>query len=416
MTERDLSDVPPEVLEILTHGGPYSPGDAAILRAYAREQGANPIVAQAIGRAMQNTPPPSTPTIDAPRRLPTDGSGTLNIPTLDLPNPFAGIGNPFDALLPDPTSELPTIDAPRELSPQPSYREGVKAPEPKPFYREGVRTPDPMAGSQIDRDRAISQIDAELGGAAPSLPDRWGSTAGPAPIPEDFRPSVEMGGGPGVSRPDGSSRKTDWMGQPEARAPMEINAPIMSFSPDSIFASLRDDQISRVAANPSLVASQFYPDAPLTQASQTEWLGDVMMLAELGLLDGSANATVLTKPGGPNEILEQVEALKNAMPGRGGTVDPRAIYHEAFSRIINSDAAQFFTNEHDGVKGDAENQVAVSNGLLAAATPFLHDSSREAFIQRLNSAGMQYLGEVARSGTSLSYPEWLQSQGATDWL
>lgn len=465
----DLSNVPPEVLQILTHDPPYSAGEKAILQSYILRPDANPVVL----RAFQNMgvlPGDSARAFHADLR--NKGAGDINwdtyvpgqpqmssdlgIPGLNLPDNLDGlsglsglnpIGSGIEAEKANPrASAYDTVDFPQVLDrPDPGRqsRHQITADWAAPFG--GLRStdgnfgglitsggpPNPASGGDVYIPAAGTPtrdfMTGPGGGGSPS------SGGGADPYARTAQPASSLtalfGESPATSRtpdgmPAGSNTMTQGAGTPGAtdwkaeRTKAEIDFDPLRIDPTSAFASVADSQLARVAANPEFMADVLYPGAPNLQANQTEWLANVKMLSELGLLSNIPNADIFTgKPEGNVMMLEQVEALKNSMAGKGSEVDPRAIYQKAFARILNSDASKFLAEDYgQGVAGDAENQIAVTNGMLGAVAPFVYSGSREAYIQRLNMAGMQYLSEVAMSGTSLSYPEWLKAHGADTWM
>lgn len=428
MTDR-FASVPPEVLQILTKSPPYTPGEKMILQAYVTREGANPEIAFSINHLLggQSSPAPAPPSSD------------FGIPGLDIPDNIAGIG-------------LPTLDfmqgggsstyAPSEPS---AFHQDLKhqgatdinfdrmnAASPPPGNLPGVGTPtaDFLTPAANLRDWMTPEFPEGGGSDMPSargpstgesptsLTAMFGAPTGSMSRSPDATPagSNTMTQGAGNRSPGTvvSTDPTDW--KSEAAKQQEYD--YLGIDPNSDFYGIRSDQVARVAANPEIMAEYLYPDAPLTQAGQTEWLQNVLMLSKMGLLTDVPNATIFTKgPEGAIGTMEQVEAMKKSMPEFNAEIDPRSIYREAMTRLLNSDATQFQSEDYgQGTKGDAENQVAVTNGMLAAVKPFIYAPQQEAYVQSLNRAGMQYLSEVAASRTSLSYPEWLKSQGAMDWL
>lgn len=478
MADHDFSGVPPQVLQILTHNPPYTAGETMILRAYAASPGADSVMADAImillgpdlGQAAPGAAMPAPPAATVLAAPGGGGGGGFDGAT---PTPRAAPGglslsNPFtlDALAPLRHLGTPTLDfanpqgppnAPMPMPPRPTLGavrtpSGAPMPTPPPAAPAapggGITLSNPFT---LDALTPLSQIGRPtrdfMSPQATSAPE---SAPMPTPPPPRITPPAAPGGGEGspfdifkgLGRPTGDfwdggpgpppPPTRDRFGgigrsggaplgaavNPNARADMaarQLPPLIGTFSPNSVFAGIADEQIGRVSANPELVAQQFYPDLPTTQAGATQWLSDVMELSKLGLLSNTPNSTIFDKPRSDIAMLSQVEALQKAMPGHGGQVDAGAIYREAFQRILNSDASTFSTGT-GGVVGDPENQTAVTNGMLAAVAPFVYEGSRDAYIARLNRAQMQYLGDIATSGTSLSYPEWLRDHGALDWL
>jgi hypothetical protein len=442
----DLSNVPPEVMQILTHDPPYSRGELAILQAYAIRPDANPVMVRAfehLGVTAPHAPGPPPPSSD------------FGIPGLDIPDSIGGIGLPtLDFMQPEyPNGGGSTAYAPSEPS---SFHQDLPHQGAADINFEKMRT-----GRESNSHRPTLDWAAPIGEALdsgggglftpggvsssggtvyiPALDGPGGggssSSSGVDPYVNAAQPTSSMtalfGESPATSRapdgtPAGSNTVTQGLGTPGSTTDWKAEALRTAIpesrlfsDPNSAFASLANSQIDRVAANPELIAQQLYADAPLAAANQTEWLQNIKMLSDLGLLSDVPNADIFSgKPESGVTTLEQIEAVNNAFRGgHGSQVDPRALYHQAFSRILNSDAQTFVDpNQGGGVAGDAENQVAVTNGMLGAVTPFVYSGSQEGYIQRLNQAGLQYIGEVATSRTSLSYPEWLKSQGAMDWL
>ena len=206
---------------------------------------------------------------------------------------------------------------------------------------------------------------------------------------------------------------TDWKAQAAS-----LNIPSdLELDPTSAFAGVRNDMRGSVLANPKLMADYLYPGAPLTAASQAEWLNNIKTLSDFGLLTDVPNADIFNaRPSSEITTLKQIEDVKNAMPEFNSEIDPRWVYQEAFTRILNSDANKFRDPERGGTEGDPENQVAVTNGMLSVVTPFIYQPQQEAYIAELNRAGMQYISEVAGGKTTMSYPEWLKASGAVNWM
>ena len=413
----DLSNVPPEVMQILAHDPPYSPGELEILRAYAARPDANPVLVRAFQNPslgviepprrnnyaptldfMNGIPRPTldflmpSPTDLSSRTLPTSGSGTLRVPV----GPEPGITTP--ALPPDDgRSGTGTLNIPE------ASVESIDVPAPPPDdNRHGTGTlniPEwnPFGGG--------NPVEAILGGGTPT-PSRQAHVSGPVtPTTNLGDPRLSTRGAPG-----GQTTGADWRGLRELEQTL--------VPPDSAFANIPAsdlDKFSTLMANPNLLAGMLYPDTPMTAAMATPNVTALAQLARYGLLSPGTKMLDEGQMGSDINQARLVEQTLNSMKGvNGAEVSPRAIYQEAFRRALNTPVEEMSTGNGD--PGDLSNQIAVTNAYLLLAKPFVSQGQQDFFEQKLNRWAEAYAQQYVNGETDVSYPQWLSDHGAQNLL
>lgn len=445
----DLSNVPPEVMQILAHDPPYSPGELEILRAYAARPDANPVLV----RAFQN---PSlgimTPQSAAPP--PSD----FGIPGLDIPDNIMGIGLPTRDFMsppptladsssafhqdlrhqgaadinmdtaapasPPPTDQVtPTTQAgavtgggfgnPLDLLSEDAFRgygEAMKGFNPlgfmEPKYPNGGGTSASSGDMPERRDTPSNNpFDVFLGDAPPTT--RQSGIAGPVSPPTTNLgdPRLSTRGAPG-----GQTTGADWRGLRELEKTL--------VPPDSAFANIPASEIgklSTVMANPQLLAGMLYPDTPMTAAMATPNVTALAQLARYGLLSPGTKMLDEGQMGSGINQARLVEQTLNSMKGvNGAEVSPRAVYQEAFRRLLNTPVEEMSTGNGD--PGDLSNQIAVTNAYLLLAKPFVSQGQQDFFEQKLNRWAEAYAQQYVNGETDVSYPQWLSDHGAQNLL
>lgn len=420
----DLSNVPPEVLKILTHDPPYSQGELQVLRAYAARPDANPVLV----RAFQNpslgiTPPPSPPSSD------------FGIPGLDIPDNIAGIGLPTADFMqglstPPPTLADSSAAFHQDLRHQGAADINMATAVPAssgvtPFPTDSV-TPTTQAGAITGGGFGLPTRDFMDGWSNPfdpqpdtTLPERRDVSSG-SPL-DAFLPTPDpVPGSAGGRRlgqertaPAGPSTGMNW------KSVRDLERTLVP--PDSAFANIPDAELNKFAmlvANPELLAGKLYEGTPMTAASATPMVGALAQLAKYGLL---SPGNQMVQAGGFGSDLNQarmVEETLNSMKGQmGAEVSPRAIYEEAFRRTLNTDVKDMdATSQVGGEAGDLANQIAVTNSYLLLAQPFISQGQQDFFKSKLDRWAEAYAQQWVNGETDVSYPQWLSDHGAQNLL
>lgn len=453
----DLSNVPPEVLQILTHDPPYSEGEKALLQNYILRPDANPVILtafQKMGVMQGDSAGPFHTDLRYPGANPSNQIGSmppppqsdLGIPGLNLPDNLDGLAglsglNPWGSGIEEekanPRAEdYGTIPFPQVLDrPDPGRqsRNQITSDWAGPIGEAlnsgggGLVTPGgvPTSGGTI----FIPQHD-KLGG-----PGGGGSSSGISGTntetqgqPSSATASSGLGGvfdatdpalakvpGFGGSLPSpglGGSMTTDWA----ARRDLELS----SVPSDSVFANIPVGEWSKFSylmSNPNLLAGKLYEGTPATAAMATPMVGAIAELARKGLLQ-SGDQMINAEGFGSNvSQARMVEDTINAMRGqKGAEVSPRAIYQEAFRRALNTPVEEMSTG--DGDPGDLSNQIAITNGYLLLAQPFISEGQQEYFKTKLDRYAQAYAQQVVNGeiDVSYSYPQWLSDHGAQNLL
>ncbi len=426
----DPSRIPPEVLSALTREG-LSQGDRLVLQAYVSDPQSDPRVAamarQMLGISAPETPTPGGPGLEAQLQAQIDqpmGQALPGVPQREagappetwvqravsgtMSQPSAGAPRPADPSLLDQM-----MQGPRDIAGAAGF--GMEPQRAGPAFDYGGAARQVAEGWLGSPPRPASD-NAPGPAGAPSAPATPGSSADDIALSNKF---AELGGdggfagsdmGAGLSYGGVAPGSQDWIKQRELD--------LQLFDPESAFSGVGSGEaIAMLANNPELVARRLYDGAPGVAAAQAPTIQAMMQLAQLGLLtEGGPNATLNTGNKISNTTqLEQVEALKNQIPEFGAQVDPRAIWEEALRRSLNTEPNAMSTGEF-GVAGDPQNQIAITNGALIAAKPFLTEESQESLTNLLARMGQEYLDGWSRGEITVSYAKYLDEMGAAQWL
>lgn len=169
------------------------------------------------------------------------------------------------------------------------------------------------------------------------------------------------------------------------------------------------------ANDPEAFASVLYEGLPGTRESMLPFVESAGELAQMGMLNdqgqdlgggmGMADSTRLA-------LVEQAMGEFD-QPGTQ-FVDPNKIYQEVFTRLQNTDV-NTMRGEQGGGGGGTRDQIAISNQALFNAAPYLSPDAQEWLAAKLDAAGMTYMTELAH-GSKMTYPEYLNSIKAYEWL
>jgi hypothetical protein len=415
----DPSRIPPEVLSALTREG-LSQGDRLVLQAYVSDPQSDSRVA-AMARQMLGISAPEAPSLETQFQAQIDqpmGRALPGVPQREAgAPPETWAQRAVSGTMSQPSAGAPSLldqmmQGPRDIAGAAGF--GMEPQRAGPGFDYGGAARQVAEGWLGSPPRPASD-NAPGPTGTPSAPVAPGSSANDVALSNKF---AELGGeggfsgseiGAGLSYGGVAPGSQDWIKQREAE--------LQLFDPASAFAGTNSAAISSLANNPELASRRLYEGAPGMAAAQAPTVQAMLNLAKLGLLtEGGPEANMMTGQGLSNvTTLEQVEALRNAIPDKGAQVDPYAIWRTALDRALATDPETMFTGE-GGVAGDPQNQIAVTNGYLVAAKPFLTEESQGALESRLNQMAMEYMDRWSRGEVDVSYPEYLRQMGAEQWL
>jgi hypothetical protein len=137
-------------------------------------------------------------------------------------------------------------------------------------------------------------------------------------------------------------------------------------------------------------------------------------LSSVGVLSQQGNSLF---GGGSDPVTRMTEVedfLGNfAEPGMQ-FVNPGVITDEILSRSINTDLANMLDENGNPYGPDAE--IEITNAMMLQAAPFLTQEAATYMTSRLEQAALEYKTMLYRGEVSMSYPKYLESIGARDWL
>ena len=138
-----------------------------------------------------------------------------------------------------------------------------------------------------------------------------------------------------------------------------------------------------------------------------------MMWANMGMFGGGDD--LYSGPSSSDARLASVERFivdLNEPPAK--YVEPSGVYANMYQRVQNTDVNDMTIGEDD--PGYPFNQIAIVNSALITAGPHMTEDGQRSFLGYLMGAENKYMLAVAKGETTMSYPEYLESIGAEDWL
>lgn len=324
----------------------------------------------------------------------TQGSGTLEVPTWSPGLPTADFMMAFQGGGNEPPAPPP-------------------APSRNPLYK--TRNESTPIGAGVDPNVQEDNRLEDLYGAAespglymPKMP--VAKNAPPAGVDaEKFMPggslhqSFSGGGGPIAN---------------------SLLAPGANSSPEANFEDLIPqgysfsdntwEGIGMLASDPRLMAKEMYGDNQVQATSRQKYIEAAMTLAQMGLIGGNGAADFTGGSASDATQLAAVEDLLATYDQPGMYVNPGKVYNDLYNRA----QVQDFSGLTDG-SGDPisiEDQVAMTNQALMAAAPFGNETSAAWLSSRLENAALQYRSMLANGEVTMSYPKYLDSIGARDWV
>lgn len=201
------------------------------------------------------------------------------------------------------------------------------------------------------------------------------------------------------------------------------NAPDLEMLPaDSAFSDVGIADMGLYAGDPEMFAQAMAEERGAAvgggyQRSIEPLTRDALFYASQGLLGGARNNQLNGGPSSNTGRLGMAEQMMDLLQGtRGGQVNPTAMYQKTFDRALATPEAEFDMGQ-GGEPGDYASQINVTNSMLvqsmgSGTTP----ETAEAVKNALERLARQWLSDVSRGETTLTYPQYLQSMGARDYL
>jgi hypothetical protein len=205
---------------------------------------------------------------------------------------------------------------------------------------------------------------------------------------------------------------TDWGAE-------AANMGLVGMPEGSAFGNVDASGLGLFANSPELFARQLAESrggGPGFAGTIAPYAESALRLAGEGTLGGSQGKGLGAGPSSNAEQLAAAEAYLQAtttQPGVSG--DPAGIYRDMFRRSQRTDPQAM--NSGEGMAGDMNNQIQVTNGALAASmTPDMTDAARERLTNMLNMAAQDWVMKTATGEENRSYPEYLRAIGARRWI